>query len=176
MPDAHWKRREREAAELFGGTRNPLSGENSQHTGCDVIHDDLYIEVKTHKVITIWDDFKDLRKKAHRLDRKPLMVLHAKGSKDPYDWMFVVDAEDAAQAYSNVKHGQENRHYAATNTSQLVKNYLVHHEPHQRPPFGSLWETTKEAAYKEGKTPIILAAQKNCHGFLAVVPVHFLGS
>ncbi len=75
MPDKAWKQRERDVAAFFHGERNPLSGRNSKHTGADVIHARLFIEVKLrkkHTVITLWDETKAL---ADREGKTPVICL-----------------------------------------------------------------------------------------------------
>ena len=68
MPDKAWKKRERDVAQYFNGTRTPLSGGNGKVTRADVIHDDLFIECKLrakHTVVSLWDDTAKIAKKAH---------------------------------------------------------------------------------------------------------------
>ncbi|MCX6707221.1 MAG: hypothetical protein NT001_03710, partial [Candidatus Woesearchaeota archaeon] len=54
MPNATWKQREREIAEMFGTSRNPLSGSNnraddgSKRQG-DILYSFAIIEVKLRK-------------------------------------------------------------------------------------------------------------------------------
>ena len=65
MPDKAWKKRERDVAKFFHGTRNALSGGNSKVTRADVIHNKLFIECKLrakHSVISLWDDTAKLAK------------------------------------------------------------------------------------------------------------------
>ena len=68
MPDKAWKKRERDVAQYFNGTRTPLSGGNGKVTRADVIHDDLFIECKLrakHTVVSLWDDTAKIAKTAH---------------------------------------------------------------------------------------------------------------
>ena len=51
MPDKAWKKRERDVAQYFNGTRTPLSGGNGKVTRADVIHDDLFIECKLRSTL-----------------------------------------------------------------------------------------------------------------------------
>jgi len=87
MPDKFWKRREREVADFFGGSRNPLSGKCGKHTSGDVIHDKLYIEVKCRKkfsVITLWDSVKKL---AAKEKKTPVICLCEKNR--PGFWLLI---------------------------------------------------------------------------------------
>ena len=87
MPDKFWKQRERNIAEYFHGKRNPLSGRNSKHTAGDVIHDKLFIEVKTrakHTAVTLWDKTKGLAKKE---SKTPVVCLCEKNR--PGFWILV---------------------------------------------------------------------------------------
>jgi hypothetical protein len=81
MPDKTWKRDERQVAAFFGGTRNPLSGSNSRHTGGDVIHPTLYIENKRrqkHSVVSLWNLTAE---RARQEGKTPVVTLteHGKG-------------------------------------------------------------------------------------------------
>ena len=65
MPDKAWKKRERDVASYFSGTRTPLSGGNGKVTRADVIHEDLFIECKLrakHTAVSLWDDTAKLAK------------------------------------------------------------------------------------------------------------------
>ena len=65
MPDKAWKKRERDVASYFNGTRTPLSGGNGKITRADVIHESLFIECKLrakHTVVSLWDDTAKLAK------------------------------------------------------------------------------------------------------------------
>jgi len=82
-----WKQRERDVAEFFHGTRNPLSGRNSKHTAGDVIHDRLFIEVKLrrrHTAVSLWDKTKAL---ADKENKTPVVCLCEKGR--PGFWILV---------------------------------------------------------------------------------------
>ena len=79
MSDKYWKARERQIARFFNGTRNPLSGGNSRHTRGDVIHEKLYVEIKSrkkHSAVSLWDETKVL---ADREGKTPVVVLAEKG-------------------------------------------------------------------------------------------------
>ena len=59
MPDKAWKKRERDVAQYFNGTRTPLSGGNGKVTRADVIHDEInrtigILPYKLLEWITIW--------------------------------------------------------------------------------------------------------------------------
>jgi hypothetical protein len=76
-----WKRREREAARLFGAERQPGSGSCGDPTKShsDSTHDRLYIETKlraSSSVRTLWEKTAAL---ARREGKTPLLMLYAKG-------------------------------------------------------------------------------------------------
>ena len=83
MADKTWKAIERRIAKFFGSERTPLSGFNSKHTGADVIHEDLFIEVKMRKKIPFLTTFKQTLKLAKKEDKIPLVVFVEKGSQTP---------------------------------------------------------------------------------------------
>jgi hypothetical protein len=76
-----WKRRERDAARLFGSERQPGSGSGGRpdQTRSDSTHERLYIETKlraSSSVRTLWEKTAALA----RLEGKtPLVMLYAKG-------------------------------------------------------------------------------------------------
>ena len=76
-----WKRREREAARLFGAARQPGSGScgDPSRSRSDSTHDRLYIETKlraSSSVRTLWEKTAAL---ARREGKTPLLMLYAKG-------------------------------------------------------------------------------------------------
>jgi len=76
-----WKNIESKVAKMFEATRTPLSGGSSKHTRADVIHEVLFIEVK-HGVAYEWilGTFLEVEELAKREGKKPLLVLHPKGT------------------------------------------------------------------------------------------------
>tara|TARA_B100001250_G_C19567528_1_gene686177 strand:- start:436 stop:744 length:309 start_codon:yes stop_codon:yes gene_type:complete len=87
MPDKAWKKRERDVAHFFNGTRNALSGGNSKITRADVIHDDLFIECKLrvkHSVVSLWDSTSKLAKEENKV---PVIALCEKNR--PGFWVMV---------------------------------------------------------------------------------------
>lgn len=79
MRRSSWKRVERVVAAKVGGRRNPLSGSSSGHTSGDVISDNLYVEVKTRKSMAIFKWWDNVKKKAIKEGKRPLLVLHQTG-------------------------------------------------------------------------------------------------
>ena len=76
-----WKRRERQAARLFGSERQPGSGSGgrSDQTRSDSTHDRLFIETKlraSSAVRTLWERTAAL---ARREAKTPVLMLYAKG-------------------------------------------------------------------------------------------------
>jgi len=94
MGDKAWKQRERQVAAYFGGERTALSGGNGKITRADVIHDDLFIEVKLrakHSVVTLWDDTKKL---ADAEDKTPVVCLAEKNRKG---FWIMIHSDDLAK-------------------------------------------------------------------------------
>ena len=87
MPDKAWKKRERDVANFFKGTRNALSGGNSKITRADVIHNSLFIECKLrakHTVVSLWDETAKLAKVENKT---PVIALCEKNR--PGFWLMV---------------------------------------------------------------------------------------
>lgn len=79
MSDKTWKKQERRVADFFGTTRTPLSGENSKHnTGSDTLHDNLYIECKYRKNMSVLNWMKSVEIKAREEDKIPVLSLKSK--------------------------------------------------------------------------------------------------
>ena len=82
-----WKQRERDVGRFFGGQRNPLSGGNSRHTRADVIHSELFVEIKLrkrHTAVALWDQVKAL---ADKEGKTPVVCLCEKNR--PGFWILV---------------------------------------------------------------------------------------
>jgi hypothetical protein len=76
-----WKRRERDAARMFGAERQPLSGSGGRAdlTRSDSTHDRLFIECKlraSSAVRNLWERTRDF---AQVEGKTPVLVLYAKG-------------------------------------------------------------------------------------------------
>jgi hypothetical protein len=76
-----WKRRERDAARLFGAERQPLSGSGGRadQTRSDSTHPRLSIETKlraSSSVRSLWDE---TRRRARLEGKVPVLMLYAKG-------------------------------------------------------------------------------------------------
>lgn len=94
MSDKTWKQAERDVSAYFGGERTPLSGGNSKQTRADVIHDELFVEVKyrkKHAVIGLWDATHALAKKEQKI---PVVCLRERGR--PGFWI-VVHSDDLCE-------------------------------------------------------------------------------
>lgn len=79
-----WKHSERRAAKVLGGQRTPLSGGASLHTRGDVIHPQLFVEVKHRKRFAVLSVMRLVEELA-RLEKKlPVLVLHEAGSHNSY--------------------------------------------------------------------------------------------
>lgn len=84
-----WKKRERNAAALFGARRQPGSGSGGRpdETRSDSRHPRLFLECKLrqkHTVVTLWDETKTL---AAREGKTPVLMLSEKGR--PGQWIVV---------------------------------------------------------------------------------------
>ena len=101
MPDKALKKRERDVAQYFNGTRTPLSGGNGKVTRADVIHDDLFIECKLrakHSAVKLWDDTKVYADKEKKI---PVIALCEKNR--PGFWVMV--HSDDLEAVSKITNG-----------------------------------------------------------------------
>lgn len=94
--DKLWKVHERITARIFGGERNPLSGENSRHTSGDIIHKSIYAETKTRKKMPFARLYKDTVEKAKRENKIPVIVLFEKGSHNPMILCSIYDIKKIA--------------------------------------------------------------------------------
>jgi len=74
-----WKAFELKIAKALGGQRNPLSGKNSKHTAGDVIHPELYVEVKLKSRIPFWNDWTKAKENAKKEGKFPILVFRKKG-------------------------------------------------------------------------------------------------
>jgi hypothetical protein len=88
-----WKRRERQAARLFGAQRQPLSGSSgrSDLTRSDSNHERLFIETKLRASWSIRTLFDEVRKRARRESKVPALALASKGRPG---CLLVVDSAD----------------------------------------------------------------------------------
>jgi hypothetical protein len=90
-----WKARERQAAKLFGTTRQRCSGSSGieGETRSDSRHPRLYIEHKlreSHSVVTLWDDT-DV--KAGKESKVPVVILAEKRRHGVWLLVHKADAE-----------------------------------------------------------------------------------
>lgn len=123
MGNKAWKQREREAAKAFGALRNIGSGSQGRpdKSMSDSTHDRLYIEVKLrkkHTAVTLHDDIKSKAIKEHKVP----VVLLAEANR-PGFWILVHErnlAEVAAMyrpgQVSNTDEGS--KHHVETETSK----------------------------------------------------------
>ena len=79
MKRGSWKRVESKVAAKFGTVRTPLSGSNSRHTSSDSLRKDLYIEIKCRKAWAIFTLWKDVKAKAKKEKKHPILILHEVG-------------------------------------------------------------------------------------------------
>jgi hypothetical protein len=73
-----WKRREREAAGLFGTARTPLSGGNGRITRSDSLHPDLFVETKLREHHAVYSLFREVEKLAAVEHKTAVVVLAEK--------------------------------------------------------------------------------------------------
>ena len=102
MTDKAWKKRERDVAGYFKGTRTPLSGGNGKVTRADVIHENLFIECKLrakHAVISLWNETAKLAKSENKT---PVIALCEKNR--PGFWIMVHSSDfDKVKEIKNIK-------------------------------------------------------------------------
>jgi len=102
-----WKEVERKVAKLFGTKRTPLSGRNSSITGADIIHPYLFVEVKHHSQLAIWEWFSYVEKRAKKEGKLPLLVLKKKRKRGflfvarPQDWDKIAEAIRRGKTFDN---------------------------------------------------------------------------
>lgn len=75
-----WKDKERDVAKKFNARRVYLSG--GIHQDGDVLHDELYIEVKYRKEWAIFSLFSEVERLAKDRNKIPLLVLSKKYDRD----------------------------------------------------------------------------------------------
>lgn len=94
MPDKVWKAFERRVAKAFGAVRNSLSGGNAKTTRSDVLHPELFIECKYKTRSSLWTLFRDVREKAKKEGKTPVVAIGEKGAKG---WLVVMHISDLEQ-------------------------------------------------------------------------------
>ena len=96
MPEKSWKVLERRVAEVLGGRRAPLSGSRGSDTTGDVIHPDLYVEVKQRAagwhVATL---FAEVKAKARKEKKMPVLVIHQRRGRST---LAIVELDTLAEA------------------------------------------------------------------------------
>jgi len=93
MTDKAWKRAERRVADVFGGTRVPITG-RARGSAPDVAHPLYALEVKYRKRLPEW--IKDAMSQARasvRGDQWPVVVLVERGG----EMLCVVDPKDLVE-------------------------------------------------------------------------------
>jgi hypothetical protein len=75
-----WKRREADAAEIFGAKRQPLSGSSGRAdlTASDTTHGALFIEVKVQAASAVRTLWEKTRGRARAEGKMPVLMLYAK--------------------------------------------------------------------------------------------------
>ena len=97
LTDTTWKAAERRIAARLRGTRAPLSGRNGgAGTSGDYVSGVpgrkwLYAEIKHYTRAAILTLFRDTEAKAKRESRRPLVVMHEKGTQN---YVAVLDFDD----------------------------------------------------------------------------------
>jgi hypothetical protein len=96
-----WKRRERNAASLFGAQRQVLSGSSGrgERSRSDSTHERLYIEAKTRAssaVRRLWENTKKLAHREHKVAVVMLFDKHKPGA------LIVVHQDDLAAVASEL--------------------------------------------------------------------------
>ena len=89
-----WKNVERKIAKSLNTERVPLSGGNSKISKGDVIHDQLYIEVKTRKSMAIMVLWRTTLGLARAEGKIPILAIKEKGKHGELaiiDWKMFVE-------------------------------------------------------------------------------------
>ena len=82
MADKTWKKEERTVAGKMRTKRNPLSGSRSGNlTSSDSLSPDYYIETKLYARAAVLTLFEDVRAKARKEGKIPVLVMRQKGKK-----------------------------------------------------------------------------------------------
>lgn len=66
-------------AKAFNTQRTPLSGGASRHTRSDTLHKTKYIEIKSRKTWSVFTLWRDVKAKAKKEGKQPILVLHEVG-------------------------------------------------------------------------------------------------
>lgn len=92
-----WKRRERDAASLFGARRRVLSGSSgrAEVDGDDADHPRLWIEVKLRAASAVRSLWEKTRAAASKGRKRPVLALYDKGKQGA---LLVVHEDDLAAA------------------------------------------------------------------------------
>jgi hypothetical protein len=101
-----WKRRERNAARLFGAQRQVLSGSSGRgdRGRSDTTHDRLFIEVKLRaswSVRSLWEKTRELARQEHKV---PVLTLYTKGKPGG---LVVVHENDLAAVASELANDRQ---------------------------------------------------------------------
>jgi hypothetical protein len=109
-----WKRRERNAAGLFGAQRQVLSGScgRGERSRSDTTHERLFIESKLRASSSVRSLWEKTRKQARREHKIPVVILFAKGKPGA---LIVVHQDDLAAVASELAKDRQaaQRAYAA---------------------------------------------------------------
>jgi hypothetical protein len=100
-----WKRRERNAARLFGAERQVLSGSSGrrERSRSDSTHERLYIETKVRAKSPVHSLYEKTRKSARREHKIPVVILCAKGKPGA---LIVVHQNDLAVVAAELEAGR----------------------------------------------------------------------
>lgn len=96
-----WKRRERDAARLFGAERQPLSGSGGRTdlTRSDSTHERLFVETKLRASSAVRNLWELTRDRARKERKTPVLILYAKGKPGA---LVVVHQDDLAAVASEL--------------------------------------------------------------------------
>jgi len=87
----NWKAFERGIAKSVGSERTPLSGGNSKQTLSDTLHQELFIECKHRKSLSVVSLFRATRELAKKEGKEPILALKENGRHGEVaviDWSF----------------------------------------------------------------------------------------
>src|SRR5262245_28898632 len=116
-----WKRRERNAASLFGAQRQVLSDScgRGERSRSDTNHDRLFIETKLRASSSVRSLCEKTRELARRESKVPVLMLYAKGKPGG---LIVVHENDLAAVASELATERAGPEPSPPNTDEITRS------------------------------------------------------
>lgn len=159
-----WKGVERRIADELGTNRTPLSGSNSRHTASDTLHHQLFVEVKSWKSVSLWDEFRDLRRRARARDKEPMFLLQEKGMDEAP--LHIITEFETALDYDQLE---------LCSLEDFAEFFLLDHDVQARSPYFKLFGETIDLALEEGKRPIVVICKNRSPIKMAITNADWWG-